>query len=234
MSNRRLLVLGLVALMLVSPAPAERGWYLSNLKLTSIQMPTNTQRIEPSTSFDFDSNGSTEMVDLTNGHVTVRSREQTHWQSPSSWQVKQTQIADLNNDGLPEIILLVMRPFKPWPVDAWLPNGGRISTFHNSAGMSCHIILIGWNGSSFKERWAGSAMAEPVKAFAVANLASNGKQLLITLESKYDNPPSAPAEKLKVWEWNGFGFTVVSQVSGAFNQLAIARDSNGRLLIIAP
>jgi hypothetical protein len=234
MSSRQFLVLGLVALILVSPAPAERGWYVSNSRLTPIQMPIKAQWIEPVTSFDFNGDGTAETVNLTNGHVTVRSGEQIRWQSPQTWQVQQTQIADLNNDSLPEIILLVRRPFKPWPVDTWLPNGGRIKEFHDKAGMSCHIILIGWNGSSFRERWAGSAMAEPFKAFAVADLAGNGKQLLITLESKYDDPPSAPAEKLKVWEWNGFGFTVVSQVSGAFNQLAIARDSNGRLLIIAP
>jgi len=175
-----------------------------------------------------------ETVELANGHVIVRSGEQVCWESPKAWQVYQAQVADLNNDGKLEVILLVWRPFKPWPVDTWLPNGGRISEFHNSAGMSCHIILIGWSGNSFRERWAGSALAEPVKAFAVADLAGNGKQLLVTLESKYESLPSAPAPKLKVWEWNGFGFSIVSQVSGAFNQLAIAREGNGRLLIIAP
>jgi hypothetical protein len=192
------------------------------------------QTVELSAPIDFDGDGIIEKITLTNGHVTVQNGEQIRWESPKAWQVQQIQVADLNNDNRPEIVLLVWRPFKPWPVDAWLPNGGRISEFHNSAGMSCHIILIGWDGNSFRERWAGSALAEPVKAFAAADLAGNGKQLLVTLESKYEDLFSAPAQNLKVWEWNGFGFSIVSKVQGAFNQLAIARESNGRVLILAP
>ena len=143
-------------------------------------------------------------------------------------------MADLNQDGLPEVVMLVWRPFKPWPVDTWLPHGGRIDNFHDSAGRSCHLILIGWTKNSYRERWAGSALAEPIETFAVADLADSGEQLLVTLESEYDDPPSAPARRLKVWEWNGFGFTVVSQIQGTFNQLAIARAGNGQLLILTP
>ena len=234
MPRRLLLLLGFTALILVSPAHATRAWNLSGSELLPIALANDIQITEPSSSVDFDGDGIDETAELVNRQVIVRSGGQVRWESPKVWQVYQAQVADLNNDNLPEIILLVWRPFKPWPVDTWLPNGGRIGKFHNPAGMSCHMILIGWNGSSFRERWAGSAMAEPVKAFAVADLAGNGKQLLVTLESKYEEPPSAPSQTLKVWEWNGFGFSVVSQVSGAFNQLAIARDSNGRLLIIAP
>ncbi|MDO9130810.1 MAG: hypothetical protein Q7U34_13195 [Anaerolineales bacterium] len=54
----------------------------------------------------------------------------------------------------------------------------------------------------------------------------DGWQELVTLEGVYADPPSAPAHWLKVWEWNGFGFTVVSSVSGAFRQLLII-SSNG-------
>jgi hypothetical protein len=234
MSRRLILFLGLIALALVSPAPFKPAWEFVDSKLTPIPQVMGVKMFQPINSFDFDGDATLEMMELANGQAIIQSGRKIRWQSPSTWLVKQAQIADLNNDGLPEVILLVWRKFKPWPVDTWLPNGGRISQFHNAAGMSCHIILIGWNGSSFRERWAGSAMAEPVKAFAVADLTGNGKQLLVTLESQYDDPPSAPAEKLKAWEWNGFGFTVVSQVSGAFNQLAIARENNGRLLILAP
>ena len=97
----------------------------------------------------------------------------------------QAQISDLNRDGGPEATLLVWRPFQPWPVDQWLPHGGRIESFHDDQGNSCHIILIGWRGSAYGELWAGSALAGPVRSFAAADLNGDGSQELLTLEGSY-------------------------------------------------
>ena len=233
MLHRTFLLLSIAALTLVSPAPVH-AWQLTDSELKSVPMPANFQPVVPVMSADFDGDGQPETLTLADGHAAIRSADQIRWQSPSTWRVQQTLIADLNHDGLPEAVLLVWRPFEPWPVDKWLPAGGRIRNFHDSSGMSCHIILIGWSQNAFRERWAGSALAQPVKNLAAADLTGNGKQFLVTLESEYDDPPSAPARRLKVWEWNGFGFTVVSQMQGSFSQLAIARAENGRMLILAP
>jgi hypothetical protein len=238
MFRRIFLLLGFASLALASPAPTPyghnvRAWYLADSTLKSAP-PPSARQIEPSTSVDFDGDGIIETITLANSQAIIQTDGQIRWQSPSTWEVRKAQIADLNHDGQPEALLLVWRPFKPWPIDNWLPYAGRIDTFHNSAGKSCHLILIGWYKGSFRERWAGSALAEPVKAFAVADLTGSGEPLLVTLDSSYDDPPSAPARKLKVWEWNGFGFTVVSQLQGAFSQLAIARDLSGQALILAP
>ena len=157
-----------------------------------------------------------ETLTLTAGRVVIATESKARWQSPPAWQVEQAQITDLNRDGIPEATLLVWRPFKPWPVDTWLPNGGRIESFHDREGRSCHMILIGWKQGSFRELWAGSAMAEPVNNFAVADLVGNDRQVLVTLEGKYDDPPSVPSRRLKVWEWNGFGFTVVHELADSF------------------
>jgi hypothetical protein len=100
--------------------------------------------------------------------------------------------------------------------------------------MSCHIILIGWVEGQFRERWAGSALAAPVKSFAVADLTGEGKQLLVALESEYTDPLSAPARRLKIWEWNGFGFTLVSQKDGLFSYLSIVQAGDGRIFILVP
>ena len=233
MFHRKWLLLGLAALLLVSPAPI-RVWHLEKATLQPVQLPPEAQAVQPLASVDFDGDGNPEALRVANGRAFIWSNGQIRWQSPPAWEVRQAQIADLNRDGLPEAVLLVWRPFKPWPIDAWLPHGGRIDNFHDSAGRSCHLILIGWAKNSFRERWASSALAEPIKAFAVADLTGSGEQLLVTLESEYDDPPSTPAKQLKVWEWNGFGFTVVSQIQGTFNQLAVARTNNGQLLILAP
>jgi hypothetical protein len=39
---------------------------------------------------------------------------------------------------------------------------------------------------------------------------------------------------LKVWEWNGFGFTIVSGVEGTFSQLAMVWAGSDRILIQVP
>lgn len=232
MPRRTFLLLAIAALALVSPVPI-RAWKLHGTALERVPLLSGTHMVPAETSADFDRDRVPEMLVLTGGRAAIQTGDQIRWQSPGPWQVRQAMIADLNRDGLPEAVLLVWRPFKPWPVDAWLPNGGRINNFQDSLGLSCHIILIGWYQNSFRERWAGSALAEPVNHFAVADLRGNGEQYLVTLEGEYDAPPSTASRKLKVWEWNGFGFSVVSEVPGPFSLIATAQAQDGQVLILA-
>ena len=164
----------------------------------------------------------------------ISSNGQAIWQSPESWQVIQAGITDLNHDDVPEVALLVWRPFRPWPVDKWLPYGGRIASFQDERGNSCHIILIGWIDGLFREIWAGSALAEPVKSFSAADLNGDGLQELITLEGKYSDPESESAHDMKVWEWNGFGFSVVSKIDGIFSKMAVVQADGDHILILVP
>jgi|SRR5688572_3794266 len=232
MPRRTSLLLAVAALALVTPVPIW-AWELHDTALERVSVPSGAHIVAAETSADFDQDGLRETLTLTAGHAAIKTGDEVRWQSPEKWQIRQAQITDLNGDGSPEAALLVWRPFKPWPVDAWLPNGGRINDFHDSRGLSCHIILIGWYQDSFRERWAGSALAEPVNHFAVADLRGDGQQYLITLEGKYDDLPSTPSRNLKVWEWNGFGFTVVSTLPGSFSLMAIAQMQDGRILILS-
>ncbi len=232
MTGRALLLLSVAALALISPAELQ-AWQLHDQTLKRIPLATNLPALTPETSADFDADGAPEILILTRGRAIIQTGDRIHWQSPEAWQVAQAQIADLNHDGFPEAVLLVWRPFKPWPVDAWLPNGGRIEKFHDSDGRSCHIILIGWKQTGFGELWAGSAMANPVSRFTVADFRGNGQSYLVTLEGEYDDPPSAPSRRLKVWEWNGFGFTVVNELDDSFNLMVTAQTEDGQVLILA-
>jgi len=232
MLRRTLLLTALAALALGSPAPP-RAWALVDSALQPVPIPSG----EPVTELlqaDLDGEAGIETLALKNGRLEIRSGDAVRWESPKTWQVRQAALADLNRDGGLEAVLLVWRPFKPWPVDAWLPEGGRISNFHNSSGMSCHIILIGWTRGAFRERWAGSALAEPVKSFAALDPGGAGGQFLVTLETGYNDPSFAPGRRIKVWEWNGFGFTVVSSVEGTFRHMSILRAENGQMFILAP
>jgi len=230
--NRRIrLILIIAALALVSPAPLH-AWQLENLALKRVAIPSERHVLAAEASEDFDRDGVLETLTLKGGRAAIRNGSQLRWQSPQAWSVEQVQVADLNHDGLSEAVLLVWRLFKPWPVDEWLPNGGRIDSFHDSNGRSCHMILIGWNRDSFRELWAGSALAQPVQRFAAVDLRGDGRQYLVTLEGEYDDPPSAPSRRLKIWEWNGFGFTVVNELDDSFSLMVPAQTEDGRVLIL--
>lgn len=227
-------MLVLAALGLVWPAPMQ-AWQLDHQTLKRVPIPTNLRLVGAETSANLDNNGARENLILREKRAIIKTESQTRWQSPETWQVTQALIADLNHDELPEAVLLVWRPFKPWPVDAWLPHGGRIDSFHDSNNRSCHVILIGWKQGSFREIWAGSALADPVNRFAAVDLMGNGQQYLVTLEGKYDDPSSAPARRLKVWEWNGFGFTLVNELEDAhaFSLMGTAQTDDRQVLILA-
>jgi hypothetical protein len=217
----------------LSPAPI-RAWEFVGDSLQPASLPASSQIVDQPIQTDFNGDGENESLVLQDGKASIMTGTQLRWQSPSGWTVHQASLGDLNQDGLTEAVLLVWRPFDPWPVDQWLPRGGRIADFHNGKGDSCHIILIGWRKDMFRERWAGSALAEPVKSFAVADMDRDGKEELITLDSTYAATPGAPAEALKVWEWNGFGFSLVSSVNGQFSELQVVKSNDGRIFLLTP
>ncbi len=233
MSGRAFLILGVAALLLVSPAPL-RAWRMDPSSLARISLPLHVRLSTMDTSADLDGDKQPERLALAAGRAAIWKEKQMLWQSPPAWRVEQAQVTDLNRDGIPEITLLVWRPFKPWPVDTWLPHGGRIEDFHDTNGMSCHIILIGWKQGGYRELWAGSAMANPVKGFRAADLGGHRQQYLVTLEGEYSDPRSAPARRLKVWEWNGFGFTVVNELDESFPFMGIAHTENSQEVILTP
>jgi hypothetical protein len=178
--------------------------------------PLDAQPIRPLLAGDLQGDGGQERLALTSGLLTVLKGSQILWQSPHGWQVDQAAITDLDHDGKPEVTLLVWRPFAPWPIDRYIPNPGRISTFHDQHNQSCHLILIGWRGGAMREIWAGSALAEPVQSFSSAG--PPGKEILITLDSLYALARTDPARAMSAWEWNGFGFSLVSRLTGPFSK----------------
>jgi hypothetical protein len=229
-----MLYLGLtsaLSLILLSPARLE-VWQVSADRLTTTRFPASATPLTPVITADLEPDGETESVALAAGRAAITRAGQTLWESPATWRVTQVAITDLNQDAQLEVALLVWRPFAPWPIDSYLPHPGRISGFHDSRGQSCHLILIGWHQQMYTELWAGSAMADPLTAFATADLDGDGREELAALESRYDG--SGPARFVTVWEWNGFGFTLVARgPEGRYVGLMPLRDPSGvnRLLV---
>jgi hypothetical protein len=228
-----IIFLALGTLLQVNPAPMH-AFRLDSGGLIPAPIPAGIAPLPTIEMADLDRNGIQESLAMTGGILTIHSAKKIAWQSPPGWNIVQAAIADPNNDGHPELVLLLWRLFLPWPVDQWLPHGGRLADFHDANGLSCHIILIGWKNNGYQELWAGSAMAEPVTAFAVADLDGDNSQELVALEGNYKDPRSAPAQILKVWKWNGFGFSVVSSMTGKFYRMTLVQDNNGHVSILVP
>ena len=232
MSRLVFILLTIAALALPSPIRLQ-AWEMRPAGLQRVAIPAGSLPIHDRVAGDMDRDGEPESLQLARGQLRIQTDGRTRWSSPEEWKVEQALLADLDGDERLEAILLVSRPFQPWPVDAWLPHGGRIDSFQDAQGYSSHIILIGWMGRKFDELWAGSAMAQPVKSIAVVPL--NGKrQQLVTLEGEYSDPPLQPARRLKVWEWNGFGFGLVSVLDGPFRRMTALQSGERRFLILEP
>jgi hypothetical protein len=228
-----LVVLAAGMLLQSSPVPL-RAFSLGSAGLTPVTIPGGNIPLPGRVQADFNGDGLPERLALNGGRLVILSGDAPAWQSPAAWTVRQAGITDLNRDCKPEATLLVWRPFRPWPVDRWLPHGGRIAGFHDAEGNSCQLILIGWRGRAYGEVWAGSALADPVRSFAVADLNGDNLQEMVTIEGSYTDTREVPAHALKVWEWNGFGFSVVSGMTGSFYKMALVRANAGRILILVP
>lgn len=233
MHKRLFLALSILALFSVSPASIH-AWELIGDSIQPVRMPPASRQLFQLEQTDFDEDGVAESIEIIDGQARILTGEIVRWQSPLGWNVKQVGLSDMNQDGAVEAVLLVWRPFKSWPVDRWLPSGGRIDDFQNAKGESCHIILIGWHREKFAERWAGSALSQPITTLNLTDIDKDGFDELITLESTYETEVVSHANALKVWEWNGFGFSLVSKLAGAFNDLLIVQAPDQRILFLTP
>jgi hypothetical protein len=221
---------GLLALALIAPAQI-RAWRYEAGEIRPAARNTAAPIAPPVASGDLDGDGQPESLTVLNGRAELHAGPALAWQSPPAWGVRQAALTDLDRDGHLEVTLLLMRPFEPWPIDRYLVHPGRIAGFHDAAGQSCHIILVGWAGGEYREVWAGSAMADPFLAFAAADLDADGRQELAALEGAYADAAGTPARGLTIWEWNGFGFSLLARRVGTFRQMAVAVAPDGALVI---
>jgi hypothetical protein len=153
---------------------------------------------------------------------------------PSSWEVRDALWDDFTHDGIPEFALLVWRPWRDWPFVDESEKPSPIAEAHDSEGDSCHIILIDpspditpSNGRTYSEVWAGSALPVPLTKIKAADVNGDGKIELVALEGKYETGRDGEAERVTVWEWVEFGFTLQwSSPACRFAELTL-EDING-------
>lgn len=152
-----------------------------------------------------------------------------YWRSPKDWRVQEAFFSDLDHDGVQDLALLVWRAFNPWPVDRYLPQGGRINAFQDLEGNSCHLILVSLEDGNYRETWAGSALARPIRSLIAADLNGDNLQELAAIEYSYNDTSSIGG--IVVWRWSGFGFSLVDRVEGAFSSLNALQQDQRVILV---
>ena len=239
-----LILLGLLALLSGVSPPVLRAWRYDGRTLVAVSPgeayaaqtvsdPKTPQATLPPTA-DLDGDGLAERLALQGGRMAIYPAEdgEPAWQSPESWQVRQALVTDLDADGQLELALLVWRPFAPWPVDSFLPHGGYIAEHHDRRGRSCHVVLIHWKGDEYRELWAGSALARPLRSLLAADLDGDGRQELAALEGRYTDPLFLPARSLAIWAWNGFGFDLQARLEGRFHRITVVPAGEAETILL--
>ena len=225
------LLISAFAFLLVAPSTFTLfSW--ADQGLVEISSASSAITISADLPTDLDGDGHDENIVHKNGKLEIFSQGLVVWESPQEWQITQAEITDFNQDDIPEVTLLVWREFSPWPIDAYIPHPGRTKDFHDQENRSCHLILIGFGQGTYRELWAGSALADPLLAFTSADLDQDGYQELVALESRY-NAHIFERSSLTIWEWNGFGFTLLSRgPQGYFPSIVTVQTSNGQELLL--
>jgi hypothetical protein len=233
MSVIRTIQISLLTVLLLSPVRIQIWeWNAGEFNQSSfLQLPDQFSTITLENPIAFNQN---DCATYSENHVRVSKcndpDENGYWESPVTWDVREMLVSDLNGDGSDEMVLLVWRPFKPWPIDRFLPSGGRINGFQNSEGMSCHVILVGWDGQKYRELWAGSAMANPLSHLQVADLDSDGNPELVAIEGIYDSHlENGP---LVIWKWQGFGFYLLDRSKESVSNYQLVSTS-GKIQIVS-
>jgi len=147
-------------------------------------------------------------VEVTDGVARLWQGGRLAWQSEPDWDVRQAFLADLINDGRPELVLALWKPFTPLPIDRYYPGQpGLLDDHQNANGLSSHLFLYGWQREAWRARWCGSALARPIVEMAAGDVDGDGQNELVVLEGTYTASQHAPARRVTVWRWNGWGFS---------------------------
>ena len=232
MGNKKfilLIVIAILALILISPVK-EHSWQWNGIKWVPTRISKNQFAVVNPHLAQYTTGQ--DCMELKDQQVTIHRCAGIftgkEWVSPLNWQVKEVVSGDLNHDGIEEFGLLVWRTFKPWPIDKFLPNAGRIAAFHDENDLSCHLILIGWDGEKYRELWAGSALADPISHLVIVDVDRNGEEELAAIEGTYKKPGDG---NLTIWKWQGFGFTLINRLDGKFSNFTLGNVGDHSILI---
>ncbi len=225
----------LIVLVLSQTSPeAIRVWHWESAQQEMVQVPSISFRDQlPGIRTDNPITINENCFELSDQKLTLYRCEKNGndyaWHSPENWKITEAMQADLNRDGTSEVALVAWRSFAPWPIDRFLPSGGRIAEFQNKDGLSAHLILMDWDGDEYRELWAGSALANPIFDIRAFDIDEDGYEELIALEGDYD--AAVETGNITIWQWQGFVFTLLDRIEGNYSGYAVYQTDQLALIL---
>lgn len=135
--------------------------------------------------------------------LQVWEGSQLIWHTPEEWQIKQIKLADADNDGKQELLLLIWKKgsfgaSKPF----WLEG--------SDDEFSCHLFVYNLIAGRMKAEWCSSALEHPIIKLDVADSNADGLNELQVTEGPSDGFAYVLRQYFSFqhtrWVWNGWGF----------------------------
>ena len=143
--------------------------------------------------------------------LTIRREGKIVWRGiPRKWNPWKVQAADVDGDGIKEIVLGVHKGTRFFPQP------------HNC------LFVFGWDGKQAFPKWLGSRLSKPFVDFTLAQLDGEPGDELVSLEVTRGG-----RRCLVVYSWCGFGFAGDWQSPG-FARARLSRDRRGRVILAVP
>lgn len=182
--------------------------------LSRLKFPSNNPKpFKKQIEVDLDSDGKLESIVLDSKYpksLQIRQNAKLKWQGvPAKWKPWKLDIADVDGDGVKEIVIGVFKSTK------------FFSKPHNC------LFIYGWNGKKAFPKWLGSSLSRPFTEFMFADLDNQKGDELIAMETTLKGKKS-----ISVYKWNGFGFTVEWR-QGDWDTAKILDIENGQISVKA-
>jgi len=150
--------------------------------------------------FDLDGDGVDEIYSLQEGKLGIKTGLRTIWQSPDEWWVDDFLLGDADNDGIPDLNLLVWKAgsfghHKPF----WITEEDK--------SIKNHLFIFNLVHGAVKPVWQSSNLDRPNYGIDLEDIDGDGKNELVATEGDYADPG---VRQVSVWRWNGWGFSRLS------------------------
>lgn len=146
---------------------------------------------------DTDGSGMAASYQLINNQVRVWKDQQIIWESPAEWKIEQILLADADNDGIEELLMVL------WKYGSF----GDVSPFwHEREDKSycCHLFMYRLQAGRMRAVWCSSAVGSPIESIRETTGPDQKWSLLVREKAKL---PFLYTQS--VWQWQDWGFARV-------------------------
>ncbi|MBU0648941.1 CapA family protein [Patescibacteria group bacterium] len=151
---------------------------------------------------DSDKDGVAEEYLLKNGRFRVKESYKIIWQSPQDWWVDDFALADSTGDGKVDINLSVWKSgsfgaSKPF----WIEE--------DDPSVKNHLFVYDYINNEVVPIWQSSNLDQPNCEFDFQDIDNDGNEELVVIEGEYAEDFICEGKHVAVWQWNGWGFSLV-------------------------